>query len=189
MRRAQLPRRHRSAEEAASGKAELGRNAPHSPNRGLRPALHTWLPSPAAGSQAVGKKPSHPAELMMVGSCFFQKPTRLLSSSPVLSAPVHKSSSSCPFTRDQRLLPSTTASPGNHGGCIHSPGWGFRHLPCTFQQGTPSLPSSRQTPGCPSQTAQLHRGSEKRRCAFSSDSFSAFPFLFFFFLKAQPCTP
>lgn len=65
--RARLPHRHRSAEEAASGKAEPGRNAPRSPNLGLCSAPHAWLPQPrsaptalrsslAARSQAVGSK-------------------------------------------------------------------------------------------------------------------------------------
>lgn len=121
-----------------------------------------------------------------------ENPARLASSPLAQPAPVHKSSSSCPFSWDQGLLPCTTAFPGDHGGRIQPPSWVAPAFPlCTLAR-HPIAPVLQANPRPPQPAfAQLHRRSEKGRCAFSSDSFSVFSFpFFFFFLKAQPqpCT-
>lgn len=82
------------------------------------------------------------------------------------------------------------AFPGEHGGHIRTR-LGAPEFPYHNPSRHPLLPSRRQTPSSPGPaSAQLHRRSETYQRAFSTDSFSAFPSYFFFFLKAQPqpCT-
>lgn len=147
--------------------------------------------SPAARSRVGEAKPGSPQSL----GCPKTHPGGRL------PATMRQRRSFCPFSWERALLPrcpcllrvaptGVTASPGDRGGCTQAPGWGKPSFPpCTPARLLIAAVLQANSPPSRPAIAHLYHGSERARCAFSSDSFAQLfvssVFLFFFLSRAH----